>query len=96
MRPYELLFILRPDLDDQAVEANIDRVRQLIEQHGGAVENVDRWGKRRLAYEIDRFRDGYYVIVHFKAPPGAHKEIERVLNITDTVLRHLTVRLDED
>lgn len=96
MRPYELLFILRPDLDDQAVEANIDRVRQLIEQHGGVVENVDRWGKRRLAYEIDRFRDGYYVIVHFKAPPGAYKEIERVLNITDTVLRHLTVRLDED
>lgn len=96
MRPYELLFILRPDLDVEGIEANIERVRRLIEQNGGTVTNVDRWGKRRLAYEIKNQRDGYYAVVHFNAEPAVTEELERVLNISDAVLRHLIVRLDED
>ena len=96
MRPYELLFVLRPDLDDAHTEGAIDRVRRLVEQQGGTVDQIDRWGRRKLAYEIRHFRDGYYVVFRFKAPPTAIAEIERVLNITDEVIRFLTVRLDED
>jgi small subunit ribosomal protein S6 len=95
VRPYELLFVLRPELEGEALEAAHERVRRLIEQQGGVIESVDRWGRRRLAYEIDHCRDGYYTVLHFQANPGATREIERGLRLAEEVLRYLIVRRDE-
>lgn len=95
MRPYELVFILRPDLEEETVQATIDRATQIIEQGGGSMENVDRWGKRRLALEIQGCRDGNYTILQFQADRAVTSELERILQISEDVIRYLTVRRDE-
>lgn len=95
MRPYELLFILRPDLDDEAADAAVERVTGVIEQNGGQLDEVSRWGKRRLAYELNGFRDGNYTVVTFQMEPGTTQEIERLLEINEDVMRYIIVRLDE-
>ena len=95
MRGYELVVIIRPDLDDEATEAVIEKVRSMIENNGGEIAKVDKWGKRRLAYEIDDLREGFYVVVNFKGEAAVAAELDRVLKITDTVLRHMIVREGE-
>lgn len=95
MRGYELVFIIRPDLDDEATEAVIDKVRSMIENNGAEITKVDKWGKRRLAYEIKDLREGFYVVVNFKGEAAVAAELDRVLKITDTVLRHMIVREEE-
>ncbi len=92
MRGYELMFIIRPDLDDEATEAVIEKVRSTIENNKGEIAKVDKWGKRRLAYEIKDLREGFYVVVNFKGDAALAAELDRVLKITDTVLRHMIVR----
>ncbi|HEX6988357.1 MAG TPA: 30S ribosomal protein S6 [Bacillota bacterium] len=94
MRDYELLCLLPPDVDEERTEAVLARVRGSLEGQGGVVEKVDLWGKRRLAYEINGHRDGVYVLLTFKAGPQALRELERVLGLTDDVVRHVVVRLD--
>lgn len=96
MRDYELLCLLPPDVDEQRTEAVLSRIRGSVEGQGGTVEKVDLWGKRRLAYEIQGHRDGVYALVQFKAEPDSVRELERVLRLTDDVMRHVVVRLDED
>ncbi len=92
MRPYEVVIIFNPGLEgEEAYDAQIERVSALIAEQGGEVTNVDKWGRRRLAYEIDGLTEGYYVVVTFNAPNQAGAELERVLKITDTVVRHLLV-----
>lgn len=91
---YECVFILRPDLDDEATEASIQRVLGQIADIGGTVENVDRWGKRRLAYEIDDQREGVYTVVKLHAAPGQTAELERNLRLAGDVLRYLVVKLE--
>lgn len=95
MRPYELVFILRPDLEEDAVQATIDRMAQIVEQGGGQVENIDRWGKRRLAYEIQGYREGNYTVLQFQSDQSVTTELERVLQLSEDVVRYLTVRRDE-
>lgn len=95
MRPYELVFVLRPDLEEEAVQATIDRTTQIIERGGGSVDNVDRWGKRRLSYEIQGHRDGNYTILQFQSDQAVTSELERVLQLSEDVIRYLTVRRDE-
>ena len=90
--PYESVFILRPDLDEERTGGLLNRVKAIVEDAGGRMVKMDRWGKRRLAYEIKHLREGYYVVVHFDAPPAAAKELDRVFRITDEVLRHIIVR----
>ena len=66
MRKYETIFILNPSLDEEAVKANIEKFKGVIENGGGTVENVDFWGKRKLAYEIEKVNEGYYTLINFK------------------------------
>lgn len=95
MRSYELMFILKPELDEDAVNASIEKYTGIINNQGGVIESVDKWGKRRLAYEINKIREGIYVLVHFKGQPGAAQETERVLKLSDEVIRHMMIRKDE-
>ncbi len=94
MRDYELMVVLDPNLDDSALEAMNTRITTLISQRGGTSENVDGWGRRRLAYPIGRFRDGFYVLSRLKLPPNAAVEIERALKLNESVIRHLLVRAE--
>jgi len=96
MRPYELMYILRPDLTQEAIEAAKERVRNIITSTGGEFEReAEGWGKRRLAYEIKDFTEGYYVVCYFKGQPETVREIDRILKISEDFLRHLILRLDE-
>jgi small subunit ribosomal protein S6 len=94
LRPYEILFILKPDLEEEATTAAIDRFANLIQQNQGSVEQISRWGKRRLAYEIAGYREGYYTLILFQGEPATAKELDRVMLLTDEVLRHIIVRRD--
>ena len=92
MRRYELMLVLRPDGADDRAQAVIDRTTRQIVASGGSIVKVAPWGRRRLAYQIDRYREGSYHIVLFEAPGDALAEMERTLLITEEVLRHLVVR----
>ncbi|MFI5227325.1 MAG: 30S ribosomal protein S6 [Candidatus Limnocylindrales bacterium] len=94
MRRYELMLVFRPDAPDERISAIIDRTTRQIATDGGQIVKVAPWGRRRLAYAIDRHREGSYHIVVFEAPPAAILELERGLLITEEVLRHLVVRQD--
>jgi small subunit ribosomal protein S6 len=93
--PYELMYIVKPELDDQAVQQEIEKVGQLIQTNGGQVKKVTPWGKRRLAYTVKDQREGYYVVAEFDLDQARVHEVERLLKISDTVFRHLLVRQDE-
>ncbi|PJF26305.1 MAG: 30S ribosomal protein S6 [Phototrophicales bacterium] len=97
MRPYEVTFIIRLDLADEAqINATVDQVRGWIEANElGQVKKIDRWGRRKLAYEIEKQREGYYVLMESQIEPKAVGEIERNLNLSPFILRHLVVRMDE-
>ena len=94
MRRYELMLILRRDVPDDRSQALIDRTTRQLVASGGQIVKVAPWGRRRLAYPIDRHRDGSYHIVVFEGPPGAVTELERALQITEEVLRHLVTRIE--
>ena len=92
MRRYELMLVFRPDAPDERIAAIIDRTTRQITADGGQIVKVATWGRRRLAYAIDRHREGAYHIVVFEAPTTAIAELERGLLITEEILRHLVVR----
>lgn len=94
MRPYEIMYIVQPTLDEEATKAIVERFSTLI-ANNGEVEKVDEIGKRRLAYEIEGFNDGYYVLMNFKAEPDVVKELERQIGLTEAVIRHLIVNDEE-
>ncbi|CAM2864988.1 30S ribosomal protein S6 [Hathewaya histolytica] len=92
MRAYELMFILKPSLDEEAVKANVEKFKGIIETNGGEIENVDLWGKRKLAYPIEKVTEGHYVLVNFKSNPELPKELTRNLKISDNVIRDMIVK----
>jgi small subunit ribosomal protein S6 len=92
VRRYELMLVLRPDAPDERISAIIDRTTRQITADGGQIVKVAPWGRRRLAYPIERHREGAYHIVVFEAPTTAIAELERAILITEEVLRHLVVR----
>ena len=92
MRDYEILYIVRADLDDDKVQDIIKRVNTLIEKAGGSLERTNVWGKRKLAYEVKHQKEGSYVLQDFKIGPDRVPELEAALKITEEVLRHLVVR----
>jgi small subunit ribosomal protein S6 len=92
MRRYELMLVLRPDAPDERIAAIIDRATRQVTADGGQIIKVAPWGRRRLAYPIERYREGSYHIVVFEGAAGTIAEIERTLLITEEVLRHLVVR----
>lgn len=98
MRIYEVIFILKPDLPEEEIEQVIELVKNTITSDGGTIDKVDQWGKRKLAYRVQRYAEGYYVLVQYSLPGKAAvaKEVERRLRVSDPVIKFLTVRIDED
>lgn len=92
MCSYETLFVVRPDLGEEAIDAVVNKFTSLIADNGGVVEAVNAWGKRRLAYPIEKINEGYYVLVNFKSEPTLPLELNRVFGITDEIMRYLVVR----
>lgn len=94
MRRYELMLVLRPDAPEDRISAVLEKTTRHVTETGGQIVKAAPWGRRRLAYQVDRYRDGSYHIIHFDAPPEAIVDLERTLLITEEVLRHLVVRVD--
>jgi small subunit ribosomal protein S6 len=95
MRIYEELFIAKPDAPDEEVDAFIEQMKGTVTTAGGTVDKVEKWGKRKLAYRVDRYREGAYVLFQFTSGPEIVKEFERRLRVNDMVIKFLTVRIDE-
>lgn len=95
LRDYEILYIVRPDLDEEHVNEAVGSVNKLIENVGGNSQKTDMWGRRRLAYEVRHLREGHYVLTDFQVEPARVPEMEATLKISDTVFRHLIVRKPE-
>ncbi|OPA79027.1 30S ribosomal protein S6 [Paenibacillus selenitireducens] len=88
MRKYEVMYIIRTDIEQEVVQAAVEKFQGII-SNGGEITKHDVLGKRRLAYEIKKFRDGHYVLVNFTAEPAVVAELERVMKISDEVIRYL-------
>ena len=95
MRQYETVYILDPTLEEEQQNALVERFQTLVGAQGGEIQHLDRWERRRLAYEIKGRREGYYVVMNFRGEPAVETELDRVFGITDGVLRHLIVRMDD-
>jgi len=96
VRAYELMLLLNPELEEEAVEALIEKTTEIIKVRNGEIENIDQWGKRKLAYEVQDHTEGFYVVIRFKADNEATTEVDRVLKITEEVLRFLLVRREKE
>jgi small subunit ribosomal protein S6 len=94
LRPYEVMIILDPDLEERTVAPSLDTYLNVVRQDGGTVENVDVWGKRRLAYEINKKNEGIYAVVQLKAEPATVKELDRQLTLNESVVRTKVTRPD--
>ena len=95
MRRYELMLLIRPDLEDDKLQSAVEKVTRAIVNAGGALTKVSPWGKRRLAYEIQHFREASYFLIHFDIVPSAVREIERGLLISEEILRHMVTLLEQ-
>jgi small subunit ribosomal protein S6 len=95
MRIYEELFIVKPDAPDEEVDQFLEQLRTQLTSAGATVDKIDKWGKRRLAYRVGKYREGAYVLFQFTAEPETVKEFERRLRVSDVVLKFLTVRIDQ-
>ncbi len=95
LRDYEILYIVRPELDDEKLQEAVATVDRLIGNLGGVSQKTDVWGRRRLAYEVQHLREGQYVLTDFQMDPVRVPEMEATLKISDTVFRHLIVRKPE-
>ncbi|MBR1396272.1 MAG: 30S ribosomal protein S6 [Selenomonadaceae bacterium] len=94
MRKYEIIFIVKP-LEEEAINAVIEKFSKLITANGGTIDKEDRWGKKRLAYEIKKEAEGFYVLFYVTCEPACVDECDRVMKITDDILKHMIVRSDE-
>ncbi len=92
MRRYELMVILDPDVEERAVNPSLDQFLNVVRQGGGSVERVDVWGRRRLAYEINKKAEGTYAVVDLTAEPAVVQELDRLLNLNEAVLRTKVLR----
>ncbi|MDE0552793.1 MAG: 30S ribosomal protein S6 [Candidatus Poribacteria bacterium] len=95
MNPYELLLIITPDYDDSEAETLTNQVKGIIE-NGGTLLKVDPWGKKRLAYPIQKRSEGYYVLYIFESAPGFVAELNQSLRVIETILRYMVVRYEDD
>ena len=92
MNPYEVLYILTPELEEEALRTSIDKFKGIVETNGGEVVSVDEWGKKKLAYPIDYKTGGYYVLMSFNGAPEFPPELERNMKNDEAVLRYLVTR----
>jgi len=95
MAGYELVFIVQPESEEEPRTALVDKITQTISGLQGQVTQVDPWGKRRLAYPIKKYREGFYFLVQMELPPSAVRSLERALKLMEDVIRHLIVRKEE-
>ena len=95
MRPYELMYLIQPTADEERLTAVSDRLQQSIGSLGGKVEKVTPPIRRRLAYEIGKYRDGQYGVLEYSLPPEQSREFERTIKLTEDILRHIVLRRDE-
>jgi small subunit ribosomal protein S6 len=95
MRRYELMLLLRPDLEDDKLQAAVEKVTRAIVNGGGSLSKVSPWGKRRLAYDINHHREASYFLIHFDIEPSQVREIERGMLISEEILRHLVTVLED-
>jgi len=94
MRAYELMVILDPDLEERTVAPSLDTYLNVVRKDGGSIDNIDIWGRRRLAYEIDKNAEGIYAVVALQAEPATVKELDRQLGLNESVLRTKVIRPD--
>ena len=92
MRAYEILYVIRPDIEEDAKKALVERFDSVLTDNGGEIVESKEWGKRRLAYEINDFKDGFYQIITVKADETATAEFERLAKISHDIIRHIIVR----
>jgi len=95
MRIYEELFIIKPDAPEEEVDQFVEQLRTQLTSAGATVDKVEKWGKRRLAYKVDKYREGSYVLMQFSGGAEIVREFERRLRVSDAVLKFITVRIDE-
>ena len=95
MNKYELTIIVRPDLEKEALTAEFDQVKELITKFGGTIDKVDDWGKRKLAYEINKVNEGFYNFIEFTADANVPAEIESRIRIKENILRYLIIRQED-
>ncbi|GAA5416544.1 30S ribosomal protein S6 [Paraliobacillus ryukyuensis] len=95
MRKYEIMYIIRPNMEEEAQNAVIERFNNILTDNGAEIEKVEEKGKKRLAYEINDFRDGYYVVINFKGDENAINEFDRLAKFSDDIIRHMAVREDD-
>ena len=95
MHPYELMVILNPEVEDRTVQPTLDKFLGVVTSNGGKIDNVDIWGRRRLAYEIQKKSEGVYAVVNFTAEPATTVELERQLRLSESVMRTKVLRADE-
>ncbi len=89
------MYIINPTLEEEAVNGVVEKFKTLVETNGGEISKLDRWGKRRLAYEIDDLKEGHYVLCYFNGNPAVAHELDRVMKITDEVIRHMIIRNEQ-
>lgn len=94
MNKYEAIVMFYPDVDVEKREAHFERLKNIISE-AGTINNIDEWGSRKLAYEIEYYQEAYYILVEFDAEPTIIKEFDRIARIQDSVMRHMIVRVDE-
>jgi len=94
MRKYELMLILDPELDERSVSTTVEKLIRVVPAQGGTVDNVDVWGRRRFAYEINKKSEGFYVVIDLSAQPDTVKELDRQLGLNESVLRTKIMRPD--
>ncbi len=94
MRAYELMVILDPDLEERTVAPSLDTYLNVVRNDGGSIDNIDIWGRRRLAYEIEKNAEGIYAVVSLQAEPATVKELDRQLGLNESVLRTKVIRPD--
>lgn len=95
MRDYEIMYIIRPNVDEEAQKATVERFNAVLTDNGATIDKVDEKGSKRLAYEIDDHRDGYYVVINFKGDETAINEFDRQAKFSDEIMRHIVVKNDE-
>lgn len=95
MRKYEIMYIIRPDMEEEAQNNLIERFNKILTDNGAEIEKVNEMGKRRLAYEIQKYRDGYYVVINFSGDEKAVNEFDRQAKFSDDIIRHIAIQEDD-
>ncbi|MGM7723404.1 30S ribosomal protein S6 [uncultured Metabacillus sp.] len=95
MKKYEVMYIIRPNIEDEAKKALVERFNNVLSENGAEVAEAKEWGKRRLAYEINDFRDGYYMLLQVNSEAAAVQEFDRLAKINEDIIRHIVVKKED-